>query len=373
MNAQKEIDLFFEEKIMGGNSMAPLFSSKSKLEFDEYFINYLLYIFDKKNIDINACNLKYPYKPFLLLSICNENKTKDELFNKWIKIDETITKNFFNFVTNDYILFGFLKNHKNKEEWDLIFDWKKVYNNVIKTSPVKHLESKWFQVNDDNVLLNFENPSDLDVKYFQYKCEIALKKALPWNKDINSWHDLLNADENVLANIRTNGIDVDLDNPTQNPINLNKEFLNHLFNKLNIKTDTTNEKAYRYDVRGWYQHIYRKLLFNRDKKCLICCINNTDVLEACHIKPYSKCNDIEKFDINNGLTLCANHHKLFDSGLFTFDDTWNVKMSKNNSQNDDNLFFLQYEDCWTKIFKNFPNPKNLISYLKYHQNNIFQK
>jgi putative restriction endonuclease len=73
--------------------------------------------------------------------------------------------------------------------------------------------------------------------------------------------------------------------------------------------------------RGGIQHIFAASIKDRDGKCIICCIDRPELLQACHIKPFSQCsNQIEQVDSNNGITLCANHHKLFDRGLFTFDE-----------------------------------------------------
>ncbi|MBG0557279.1 MULTISPECIES: HNH endonuclease signature motif containing protein [Enterobacter] len=38
-------------------------------------------------------------------------------------------------------------------------------------------------------------------------------------------------------------------------------------------------------------------------------------LEACHIKPFSKCNDLEAWDVTNGICLTASVHTVYDAGL----------------------------------------------------------
>lgn len=38
-------------------------------------------------------------------------------------------------------------------------------------------------------------------------------------------------------------------------------------------------------------------------------------LEACHIKPFSECNDQEAWDLTNGICLTASVHTLYDEGL----------------------------------------------------------
>lgn len=38
-------------------------------------------------------------------------------------------------------------------------------------------------------------------------------------------------------------------------------------------------------------------------------------LEACHIKPFSECNDLEAWDLTNGICLTASVHSIYDAGL----------------------------------------------------------
>lgn len=351
MSAREQIDLFFKKKVLWG--MAPLTFPDIKIynvddteiiDFKEMIVN------EYKGIDLKK--LKYPYKPFLLLSIFKENNTKEKLFNREIEINQNIIKNFYEFISNDYYLFEILKSHKNKENWCFELGFNKedadnIYNNVIRPSPITHLESEWFKIiKGRKILLNFDNPTDFDVDYFEDKCNEALQKAIYWYKNKN-WKNLLFTSDQILTDLTTVGLD----------------------------TITSGFDKKRYDVViREYQYFFRKQVLDRDKgKCLVCCIENKSVLEACHIKPYSISSDIEKYDINNGLTLCANHHKLFDSGYFTFDDNWKVKLFSSISNEDNNLFFLQYEDCWEKIFKSFPNYYQLVKYLNYHQENIFRK
>ena len=69
------------------------------------------------------------------------------------------------------------------------------------------------------------------------------------------------------------------------------------------------------------QQMYRNRLIQAfGQKCLLCGIQNKELLVASHIKAYVACATIkEKIDNNNGFLLCANHDKLFDRFLITFD------------------------------------------------------
>lgn len=69
------------------------------------------------------------------------------------------------------------------------------------------------------------------------------------------------------------------------------------------------------------QDAFRLRLIKRyGQKCLLCDITNLEMLVASHIKRDADCKDInEKIDNNNGILLCANHDKLFDRFLISFD------------------------------------------------------
>jgi len=68
------------------------------------------------------------------------------------------------------------------------------------------------------------------------------------------------------------------------------------------------------------QRIFRNnLIALNGCKCVICKKDLAEILIASHIKPSCDCNVEEKIDENNGLLLCANHDKLFDKHLISFD------------------------------------------------------
>lgn len=53
-------------------------------------------------------------------------------------------------------------------------------------------------------------------------------------------------------------------------------------------------------------------------KCAVCDIDLKELLDAVHIRPFS---DNGSDDPRNGLAMCANHHRAFDSGLFRIEPT----------------------------------------------------
>lgn len=101
--------------------------------------------------------------------------------------------------------------------------------------------------------------------------------------------------------------------------------------------------------------------------CWLCGIENETLLIASHIQDASKSNIHEKADNNNGLLLCAQHDKLFDSGLISFDfQTGRIMISKLLSENDRKL---------TNINENMKLDEELMTdgrrgYLIWHNNNF---
>lgn len=98
---------------------------------------------------------------------------------------------------------------------------------------------------------------------------------------------------------------------------------------------------------------------NGDKKCAICDCHIDKIIQGAHIYPVSviknnsKLSDEEKMkyatDGDNGLWLCENHHKLFDSNIIKFNNGV-VKYNISKLKNDKDIIYL---DEITKI-KNIP-------------------
>jgi len=117
------------------------------------------------------------------------------------------------------------------------------------------------------------------------------------------------------------------------------------------------------------QGYFRDQIFKRTNICLVTGIKNAKLLEAAHIKPWSRSEDIEKIDGYNGILLTSNCHKLFDIGFITFDD--NGKLLKSN---------ILKENEYNKLFKEDNNVnRDPISneksktYLEWHRKWVFEK
>ena len=296
---------------------------------------------------ININGYKYPYKPLLILSICNCIEDVNKLFNNKIFINDKspITKMYYDYLMNSEIMYEYLKTHNSKENWFLVFNnkvAKQVVSNLFE-QPIKKLNSNGFWYFDRKekwIMIKYEGSEQdkINLKNLliieSYK---TLKKCIPDFKDLSQ-----------------------------------KEFENYnnfwyqqmMVNELNLDEKVKTRK---------FQHIFRRVIFQRDNRCKICCLETPELLEAAHIKPFSKCtNDNERYSSDNGILLCKNHHKLFDEGYFTFTKDWKVVISneyKENYEVDNNLLFKTFERCYEKELFNFPNNNE---YTEFHNKYIYK-
>ena len=68
------------------------------------------------------------------------------------------------------------------------------------------------------------------------------------------------------------------------------------------------------------------VLLNFNYKCAVCNLSERDLLEAAHIIPIK--NEKVAGKTNNGICLCRNCHKLFDGGFFSFNENYEIIISK---------------------------------------------
>ncbi|MAB58519.1 MAG: HNH endonuclease, partial [Aequorivita sp.] len=76
------------------------------------------------------------------------------------------------------------------------------------------------------------------------------------------------------------------------------------------------------------QGAYRKRIIHRwEYQCAVTGFDKLDVLIASHIVPWSKANDEERLDVDNGLLLSPTYDALFDRHLITFENTGKIILS----------------------------------------------
>ena len=114
---------------------------------------------------------------------------------------------------------------------------------------------------------------------------------------------------------------------------------------------------------------YRKQLLDKyNNSCAVTGINNKKLLVASHIKPWAVSDNHERIDVNNGILLCANMDKLFDSGLITFNNEGKMFISSFvGKENEEKLNIKSNNQYDLKI------TNDMKMYLEYHRDIVFVK
>ncbi|WP_051588908.1 HNH endonuclease [Ruminococcus sp. NK3A76] len=112
-----------------------------------------------------------------------------------------------------------------------------------------------------------------------------------------------------------------------------------------------------------------KLLEKFDCKCCLCGVNMPELLTASHIKPWSDSDENEKLSSDNGLLLCPNHDRLFDSGYISFDDSGNIIISSKIDES--NKMFLNINSDMRINEKYFS--EEMLFFIRFHRSKIFKK
>ncbi|MFH1823768.1 MAG: HNH endonuclease [Candidatus Firestonebacteria bacterium] len=121
----------------------------------------------------------------------------------------------------------------------------------------------------------------------------------------------------------------------------------------------TGQKAFRVTILDAYL-----------RKCSITGERTLPVLEAGHIKPFSKSGPHKVY---NGILLRSDIHKLYDEGYITITPKYEVKVSKRIKQEYENG--REYYKFQGKELVNLPSSKNDMpkeEYLKWHNENIYK-
>lgn len=110
------------------------------------------------------------------------------------------------------------------------------------------------------------------------------------------------------------------------------------------------------------QGMYRKRIIHRwEYKCAVTGFNNLNILIASHIVPWSKSDNHERIDVNNGLLLSPTYDALFDQHLITFETDGKIVLSDSIEQTNYDRIGVTGDERIQKLV-----PKNL-SYLERHQ------
>jgi len=114
------------------------------------------------------------------------------------------------------------------------------------------------------------------------------------------------------------------------------------------------------------QGLFRSRVAEIEPTCRVSGISDARFLIASHIKPWSKSDDLEKLDGNNGLLLAPHVDRLFDKGYITFDDDGRVRVSAHLPAN--------VRTAWgiDSAVPAKPLTAGQRSYMGYHREHVFQ-
>lgn len=111
-----------------------------------------------------------------------------------------------------------------------------------------------------------------------------------------------------------------------------------------------------------------------DYRCAFCKLKvtnsiNQNVVDGAHIKPFARFYDSS---INNGISLCKNHHWAFDIGWFTVDEEYKIRVSNNLLEESPHAKPIKYFQGQRLLL---PNEKECLpdkKALAWHRENVFQ-
>ncbi len=287
----------------------------------------------------------YPYKPALIIAIFI-NLPTNKIFNYPININNPdILKTYYNLLTSDVNLFEKLSQQKSKQDLNISLGFndklsKLLLKNIFDMPAIKiKSTNNFWQVNKKEFTITINLKADWQqletcknlILNSAYK---TFKKCVP----TYTWFDDIKFDD------------------------LDKVIENQIYKQVEQKYTLMNIDEHQ------YQHTFIKKVKDRDKKCLICCEQQPDLLQVARIKSSNDCIDaIEKYNVDNGITLCANHHILFDKHHFTFNEDWTIRFAKSFQTTEYYLKLKEFETCYEMI--NLSKTTKINDFLKYRNEN----
>ncbi|MDU1116020.1 MAG: HNH endonuclease [Clostridium butyricum] len=149
---------------------------------------------------------------------------------------------------------------------------------------------------------------------------------------------------------------------------IDDEYTKEIYVDINkIKSDSSKiEEKYKEDfikARIGQSKFREALIKKHGCKCSVCGLDIKEILIASHIKEYANCKNNEHIDLQNGLLLCANHDKLFDKHLISFDAEGKIIISDSISlKNYDSLEINESTIIDKELFKE--------EYMSYHRDRL---
>jgi putative restriction endonuclease len=121
--------------------------------------------------------------------------------------------------------------------------------------------------------------------------------------------------------------------------------------------------------------VFRKSVVHLyDYQCSFCGLKvihslTQSIVDGAHIKPFARFYDNQ---INNGLSLCKNHHWAFDQGLFTIDDNYKIMISKEFQEISPNAKAIKDFHGISVLLPNLEKHYPKLESIQWHRQNIFR-
>jgi hypothetical protein len=111
---------------------------------------------------------------------------------------------------------------------------------------------------------------------------------------------------------------------------------------------------------------FRAAVQGYEQRCRVTGIEDVELLQASHIKPWAVAGNAERLHGANGLMLAPSMHLLFDKGYITFGECGTLRVSRNLP--------LEVTTAWTvkQQIEAVPFTREQLPYLRYHTAEIFR-
>ena len=121
--------------------------------------------------------------------------------------------------------------------------------------------------------------------------------------------------------------------------------------------------------------IFRKAVVEAyDYRCALCRLKvirniTQNIVDGSHIKPFSKFYDNQ---INNGISLCKNHHWAFDQGWFAIDDNYRIIVANDLEEESPNARCMKDFHSETILLPASDQDLPRLESLEWHRLNVFR-
>ncbi|MBD1828880.1 HNH endonuclease [Microcoleus vaginatus GB1-A2] len=121
--------------------------------------------------------------------------------------------------------------------------------------------------------------------------------------------------------------------------------------------------------------IFRKAVVKAyDYRCALCRLKvmrslTQKIVDGSHIKPFSQFNDDQ---VDNGISLCKNHHWAFDQGWFAIDDNYRIIVANDLKEESPNARCMKDFHSETILLPTAKQYRPRLESLEWHRLNVFK-